>query len=133
MTSRVSHTTVHCRDAYSLSEFWRLVLGWTDDPDDPNEAGHEQCFIRSADGTERMLFVEADLEQAPSIPRLHLDLEPLDDDQAAELTRILALGAEIEDDRRRPDGRGWIALRDPEDNQFCLLRTRAEREADGSL
>lgn len=40
MTSFVSHTSVDCSDAYTLSEFWRAVLGYVDDPDDPNEPGH---------------------------------------------------------------------------------------------
>ena len=36
MTSRVSHTSVDCRNAYELSEWWRQVLGYEDIPDDPN-------------------------------------------------------------------------------------------------
>ena len=41
MTSFVSHTSVDCSDAYALSEFWKLVLGYVDVADDPNEPGHE--------------------------------------------------------------------------------------------
>jgi hypothetical protein len=37
------------------------------------------------------------------------------------------LGATPLDDRRRPDGTGWLVLADPEGNEFCILRSDAER------
>jgi hypothetical protein len=40
-------------------------------------------------------------------------------DQEAE--RLLALGASEVGDFRRPDGRGWVTLTDPEGNEFCVL------------
>ena len=43
--SRLSHTTIDCTNAYTLSQFWSRVLGYTDVPDDPNEPGHEECMI----------------------------------------------------------------------------------------
>ena len=36
MTSRISHTTIDCEDAYALSNWWKKVLKYVDDPDDPN-------------------------------------------------------------------------------------------------
>ena len=30
--------------------FWAKVLGYAEDPDDPNEPGHEECMIFSPDG-----------------------------------------------------------------------------------
>ena len=39
MTARVSHTTIDCRDAYALCEWWKGVLGYVDLPDDPNLRG----------------------------------------------------------------------------------------------
>ena len=42
---------------------------------------------------------------------------------------MLALGAALVDDRRRPDGTGWAVLADPEGNEFCVLRSAAERAA----
>ena len=52
--------------------------------------------------------------------RLHLDFRP--DDQAAEVDRLLALGA-----RRVDIGQGeqpWVVLADPEGNEFCVLGVR---------
>ena len=42
------------------------------------------------------------------------------------------LGARLVDDRRHPDGTGWAVLADPEDNEFCVLRSAAERAATAS-
>ena len=40
---------------------------------------------------------------------------------------MIGLGATFADDQRLPDGRGWIVLTDPEGNEFCILRSQAER------
>lgn len=48
MTSYVSHTSVDCRDAYALSEFWREVLGYNDVSDDPNEPGDEYASAKTS-------------------------------------------------------------------------------------
>jgi hypothetical protein len=37
MTSRISHTAIDANDACVQSVFWSQVLGFTEDPDDPNE------------------------------------------------------------------------------------------------
>ena len=58
MTAYISHISVDCRDAYQLSEWWKQVLGYVDVPDDPNEAGDEECMILDADGGHRLLFIE---------------------------------------------------------------------------
>ena len=54
MTALVSHTSFDCLDAHAMSVFWGQVLGFVEDPDDPNEAGHEECMISSADGSQRL-------------------------------------------------------------------------------
>ncbi|HEY2791615.1 MAG TPA: VOC family protein, partial [Micromonosporaceae bacterium] len=38
-------------------------------------------------------------------------------------------GATVVADRRNPDGGGWVVLADPEGNEFCILRSEAERAA----
>src|SRR3954465_9416801 len=58
MVAVISHLTVDSRDAYAQSVFWSRVLGWAEDPEDPNEPGHEECMIFAPDGAQRMLFVE---------------------------------------------------------------------------
>jgi predicted enzyme related to lactoylglutathione lyase len=128
MTARISHTTVDSRDAYAQSLFWAAVLGFGEDPDDPNEPGHAECLISSPDGAQRLLFIEVPEGKAVK-NRLHLDLVPTDGTRDEEVTRLLALGARLVDDLRRPNGTGWAVLADPEGNEFCVLRSDAERAA----
>ena len=48
-----------------------------------------------------------------------------------ELARLLAHGAtEVADHRGQwGPGSGWVVLADPEGNEFCILRSQAERDA----
>lgn len=125
MTSYVSHTTVNCADAYALSRWWQSVLDYSENPDDPNEPGHEECMIYSADERHRLLFIEVpDSTQVKS--RIHLDLRPAEGTRDAELARLTELGAAVVADRRNPDGTGWVVLADPEGNEFCILRSEEE-------
>ncbi len=126
MTALISHTSFDRLDSYAMSVFWGEVLGFAEDPDDPNEVGDEECMISSADGQHRLLFIEVpDAKQVKN--RLHLDLKPGDGTREDELERLLRLGARAVADRRRPDGSGWVVLADPEGNEFCILRSDAER------
>jgi catechol 2,3-dioxygenase-like lactoylglutathione lyase family enzyme len=128
MVSRISHTTFDCRDAFVLSTFWKQVLGFADVPGDPNEPGDEECMIIGAGGEPRLLFVEVP-EGKGSKNRVHFDLEPTDRDRDDEIERVVALGATPLHDLRKEDGSGWLVLADPEGNEFCILRSQAERES----
>ncbi|WP_026851277.1 VOC family protein [Glaciibacter superstes] len=126
MTALISHTTFDCLDAYPLSVFWGKVLGFAQDVDNPDEPGDAECMIFSPDGAQRLLFIE--VPEAKQVKnRLHLDLVPAEGTRDQELTRLLELGAHTVDDRRLPDGSGWVVLGDPEGNEFCILRSDAER------
>jgi len=128
MTSAISHTTFDSLDAYSQSVFWAAVLGFAEDPEDPNLPGHDENMIFSLDGSTRVLFV--DVPEAKQVKnRLHLDLVPADRTRDEEVTCLLAVGATQVDDQRGPDGSGWVVLADPEGNEFCILRNEAERAA----
>jgi predicted enzyme related to lactoylglutathione lyase len=127
MTALISHTTIDATDAYAQSLFWGKVLGFGEDPDDPNEPGHEECMIFSPDRQTRVLFIEVP-EKKQVKNRMHFDLAPAEGKRDDELTRLLSLGASVLDDLRRPDGGGWVVLADPEGNEFCILRSAAERE-----
>jgi predicted enzyme related to lactoylglutathione lyase len=128
MTARISHTSFDATDAYAQSVFWAQVLGYVRDPEDPDAPGDEECLILSPDGTQRLLFLEVP-EPKQVKNRLHLDLVPATGTRDEELARLLELGARTVDDRRNPDGTGWVVLADPEGNEFCILRSDAERAA----
>ncbi|MDQ3629420.1 MAG: VOC family protein [Actinomycetota bacterium] len=126
MSSAISHTTFDSLDAQAQSVFWSKVLGFAEDPDDPNEPGDEENMIFAPDGSQRLLFI--DVPDAKTVKnRLHLDLVPTDRTRDEEVVRLLGLGATQVGDLRRPDGSGWLVLADPEGNEFCVLRSEAER------
>jgi predicted enzyme related to lactoylglutathione lyase len=131
VTARISHTTFDAVDAYSQSVFWAGVLGFRHDPEQPDAPGDEECMIFSPDGGQRLLFIEVpETKQVKN--RLHLDLMPATGARDEELARLLALGATVVDDLRQPDGTGWVVLADPEGNEFCILRSDAERAGDSA-
>ncbi|MFF4016365.1 VOC family protein [Streptomyces sp. NPDC001843] len=120
MTSRIRHITVHCADAYALAAFWSQVLELPLHEED--HPGDEEVLIEGAG----MLFVAVpDAKNVKS--RVHLDIQPQDRTRDAEVERLLALGAQLVDDHRKPDGSGWAVLVDPEGNEFCVERSAGER------
>ncbi|ANH94119.1 MULTISPECIES: VOC family protein [unclassified Streptomyces] len=119
MTSRIRHVTIDCSDPYILARFWSQVLDLPLHDDD--HPGDPEALIEGAG----LLFVRVpDPKRAKN--RVHLDLQPQDRTRDQEIERLLALGATLTDDRRRPDGRGWAVLTDPEGNEFCVERSAAE-------
>ena len=121
MTSRISHTTIDAADAYAQSVWWSGVLDFHEDPDDPNEPGHEECMIYSPDGSVAVLFIEVP-EGKRVKNRIHFDLRPTDRTREEEVERLVGLGAVQLADHRRDGGLGWVTLADPEGNEFCVLR-----------
>jgi hypothetical protein len=98
-----------------------------EDPEDPNEPGHEECMIFSTDGRTRLLFIEVP-ESKQVKNRVHFDLRPIDATREEEVARLIGLGATEVADHRRSDGSGWVTLADPEGNEFCVLRSDSEAE-----
>ena len=130
MTSFVSHTSIDCGNAYELSEWWKQVLGYVDVADDPNEPGHPECMILSPETGHHVLFIEVpDVKQGKN--RLHFDLRPTDGTRDQEVQRLLGIGATQVADQRDHygPGVGWVVMADPEGNEFCVLRSDAERAA----
>ncbi|WP_309648528.1 VOC family protein [Nocardioides sp.] len=127
MTSRISHTTIDCADAYALSEWWKPVLGFVDLHGDPNLPGDEECMIRDPVTLQSLLLVEVS-EVKSAKNRLHLDLCPREGTRDQELVRLQAHGATVVADERGRYGpdTAWVVLADPEGNEFCLLRSPAE-------
>ncbi|MGW1142495.1 VOC family protein [Streptomyces zhihengii] len=128
MTSIVRHITFDCPPAhepYDLAAFWSRVVGHPVDPGD--EPGDDEVALSVPDGLPTLLFVR--VPEAKTLKnRIHLDLQP-DTTRDEEVDRLVALGARLVDDRRKPNGRGWAVLADPAGNEFCVEVGRAERAA----
>ncbi|MFJ5706758.1 VOC family protein [Streptomyces sp. NPDC093105] len=122
MSSLVRHVTIDCADAHALATFWAEVLdGRLADDDHP---GDPEATVESAGAS--LLFIR--VPEGKSVKnRVHLDLQPQDRTRDEEVERLLALGAKLVGDHRRPDGTGWATLTDPEGNEFCVERSKAER------
>ena len=130
MTSRISHTTIDCDNAYELSEWWKQVLDYVDVEGDPNERGHEECMILARDGSHHVLFIE--VPEGKNVKnRIHFDLRPTDRSRDEEVDRLVGIGAGVVGDLRGKygPGTGWVTMADPEGNEFCVLRSDGELEA----
>lgn len=127
MTSRISHTTLDCTDAYALSQWWKGVLGYTAIPGDPNLPGHEECMLVDPASGHRVLYIEVP-DPTPGKNKMHFDLRPTDGTQQEEVARLLAHGATVHADLlgQYGPGTGWVTLADPEGNLFCVLRSDDE-------
>ena len=123
MSCRLSELVLNCHDPETLSRFWCEVLGYV-------ELGREGADIEigptsgfGGPAPTIVLALVADEKTAPL--RLHLDVNPVDRDQEAELERLLALGARTRTaDVGQTGEESWHVLADPEGNEFCLLRRR---------
>ncbi|MEJ7652983.1 MAG: VOC family protein [Chloroflexia bacterium] len=123
MTSRINHITFDCADPYALAGFWSQVLGYQEDPENPNAPGDPEGFIAPPDGGPALLFII--VPEPKSVKnRVHLDIMPTDRTRDEEVARLLELGAVQVADHRRSDGTGWAVLADPEGNEFCVERSQ---------
>jgi catechol 2,3-dioxygenase-like lactoylglutathione lyase family enzyme len=125
MVSRISELVLNCADPELLARFWCGVLGYV-------ELGREDGAIEIGPPGAGFGGLQPTIILSPSInPRaagrlpLHIDVNPVDRDQDAELERLLALGARPADVGQTGDEQ-WHVLADPEGNEFCLLRRRLE-------
>jgi Glyoxalase-like domain len=106
---------IAARDPAALGRWWADVLGWVV----LNDSADEFEIRPSVEQLPGLVFVPVpEIKETKS--RLHLDFRP--DDQQAEVERFLRAGA-----RPADIGQGlvsWVVLRDPEDNEFCVLSAR---------
>lgn len=124
MASAIHNITFDCADPYTLALWWSEVVNRPIQKED--EPGDPEAMIHFDNGP-TLLFIR--VPEGKSVKnRVHLDLRP-DDTRDAEVERLLAHGASVFDDQRRPDGTGWVVLADPEGNEFCVERSAAEKAA----
>ncbi len=130
MVAFISHVTIDCRDAYAQAQWWKKVLGYADDPDEPGQPGDAEVAIADPEGEgQALLFVQ--VPEGKNVKnRVHLDLRPRVEHRDDELATLLDLGATFVADHRgiAGPGTGWVVLADPEGNEFCILRSVAELE-----
>jgi hypothetical protein len=135
MVSRFSEIVVDCEQPRRLAEFWCAVLGYRvldeeegaieiGPPDVSTEDDWAEWRARLAREPTPPTIVFIVVPEGKTVKnRLHIDVSPIDTSQPEEVERLLALGATKAD-----IGQGdvsWTVLRDPEGNEFCVLRSLA--------
>lgn len=118
MTLKINAITFDCEDAAQLVRFWAAALGRSVDPGEEQFGVHFASIGRSepAAGQPVLMFIKVP-EGKSAKNRVHLDLDAAD--RAAEVERLVGLGATVIHDRDEWDTR-WTTLADPEGNEFCV-------------
>ena len=122
MSCRISELVIDCADMEKQAAFWSVVLGYV-------ELGREEDEIEIGPpgagfgGPQPTLIFSLSADPKPAKLRLHIDVNPTDRDQEAELERLLSLGARRADIGQTGE-ESWHVLADPEGNEFCLLKSR---------
>ena len=104
MACRISELVLKCRDPEVLARFWCEVLDFIEldrEAEGCIEIGPREGF----GGPQPTIFLIRNDEPKNELARLHIDVNPTDRDQDAELERLLAAGARPSTSvspRRRP-------------------------------
>ena len=118
-TGPIAAVVMACLDPRAMARFWGEAMDWT-----VHEVTADYARLRSAKGVGPYLEFLRTSDVKTVKNRLHLDVRPYPgDDQAAEVTRLEALGA-TPADVGQGDDVNWVVLADPEGNEFCVLAPR---------
>ena len=127
MTLRIQNSVIDCLDPFAVAAFWQSALGWRRTFEEPDEIVLEPPAGSAQDGiVPDLLFLRVP-DPTPGKNRVHLDLRP--DDQAAEVARLISLGARRVEIGQGPDVT-WVVMADPEGNEFCVLKERAPQDGE---
>ena len=111
----VGSIVIRVGDLRRQTEFWSAALDYV--PREENDDDFVLMRPRSGIGPNISLDQHRSTLNVP--PRIHLDL--YSEDQAADVARLIGLGAtEVHWDRRPADA-DYVILADPEGNRFCVV------------
>jgi hypothetical protein len=114
----VGSIVIRVDDLERQKAFWTAALDYV-----PRGAGSDDFVVlrpRSGSGPNLSLDCHRSALQLP--PRIHLDL--YSDNQAAEVERLIALGASRVHWARQPPDSDYVIMADPERNRFCVIAPR---------
>jgi catechol 2,3-dioxygenase-like lactoylglutathione lyase family enzyme len=116
---RIGTIVMGAADVRRAAAFWTRALGYV--PRD-GEVDDDWTVLVPADGGGPGLSLGRSDTPVQEAPRVHLDLYAGDAaDQAAEVERLISLGAERVHWRLYPDDPDFVVLADPEGNRFCVV------------
>jgi len=112
---RVGSIVIRVDDLARQRAFWMAALDYVP----REETSDDFALLRPRDGVGPNISLDCVRSTVQVPPRIHLDLYA--EDQAAEVRRLIALGAtEVHWDKRPPDA-DYVILADPEGNRFCVI------------
>jgi catechol 2,3-dioxygenase-like lactoylglutathione lyase family enzyme len=119
---RMGTVVVGVDDLPRAVAFWTTALGFV--PRDAVQPGDDFVFLVPPDGAGLRLGLMTSETPVQEHPRIHLDLYAGDAaDQAAEVERLVGLGATRVDWDRYPEDPDFVVLADPDGNRFCVIDT----------
>ncbi|MCL2551726.1 MAG: VOC family protein [Actinomycetia bacterium] len=117
---RIGSVVMGVADMERAAAFWRAALGYVP----REEMTDDWVVLVPAMGAGPQLSLGLSETPVQDRPRVHLDLYAGDAaDQAAEVERLVALGATRVDWELYPDDADFVVLADTEGNRFCVIDT----------
>ncbi|MFE3107491.1 VOC family protein [Kitasatospora indigofera] len=116
---RIGTVVLGVQDVRRAAEFWGRALGYVPRDGEPSD---DWVVLVPASGTGTPVALGRSVTPVQEHPRVHLDLYADDAaEQAAEVDRLVALGAVWVDWDSYPEDPDFIVLADPEGNRFCVI------------
>jgi predicted enzyme related to lactoylglutathione lyase len=111
-------------DLHRAVAFWTQALNYV--PKREVKPDDDFMILVPVDGHGAHLALDVSESPVQPYPRIHLDLYAGDAvDQAAEVDRLVSLGATRVDWDRYPEHADFVVMADPEGNRFCVIDTSA--------
>lgn len=114
---RVGSIVLRVDDLERQVAFWTAALDYVP----REEQSDDFALLRPKNGIGPNLSLDQVRSTVQVPPRIHLDLYT--EDQAAEVGRLIGLGASEVHWDKRPADADYIILADPEGNRFCVVDT----------
>ncbi|MEP6695724.1 MAG: VOC family protein [Pseudonocardiales bacterium] len=111
MTIRFGSVVINCRDMGLMTAFWSAALDLVPSSDGPADG------FRVLRGDRVNVSLQVAETPVGCRDQMHLDL--YSPDQAAEVERLMSLGAEFIRHVEHPED-DYVVLADPENNLFCV-------------
>jgi catechol 2,3-dioxygenase-like lactoylglutathione lyase family enzyme len=118
----IGTVVVGVQDLHRAVAFWTQALNYV--PKRQLAADADFTILVPTSGVGAHLALDVSESPVQPYPRVHLDLYAGDAvDQAAEVERLVGLGATRVDWDRYPDHADFVVMADPEGNRFCVIDT----------
>ncbi len=118
---RIGSIVVNVSDVASAMAFWAEAL----DYEPRYEPEPDWVILQPRDGVGPNLSLNGGETRPAPVPHIHLDLYARD--QAAEVERLVGLGARRVDDWPYPEEEhDYVVLEDPDGNRFCVIDAGGE-------